>query len=221
MEAEMIEKVEDLLDDSLDTFNDRKRFLREQTSVIKELAEKNGLDKSQLKRVMSYKHYSGKGWIDNNPLSIDKQSKEKDKLSSIFIKFRDAIIDIVSVGGDKILEPYIKELKKCGITVDLSDVGTLDVKDDYDTIMETIDSACKYQTNIDTLSEEITEVKGAESEEIGFTPKNSFGNIISKYSRISEGKGEKVEDDIQKNIAKNLMCANAFNYLASKIEHVE
>lgn len=219
MEKEMLEKVEDLLDDSLEIFTDKKNFAKAQNQTLKELAEKNGLEKSQLKRIMIYKYYSGKGWANSNPLEKDKESKVTDKLTPIFAKLRYVITDFVSIGAEDLLKPYFDELKKCGINVTFDDVPTLETNDSTETILETLDTACNYQTNIDTLKEELNENKSAESEDIGFTPKKSFSDVLSTFAKITEGKGDKVEDKIQDSIANSIMITNAFNYLNTKIEH--
>ena len=101
MTKEDLEKVEDLLDDSLETLQDKKQFSKTQTQMLKECAETNGLGKSGksiLKRVMNYHHYKGVNWLAGDPLQKDPQAKDKDKVAPVFIKLLLLEVDKLLLG---------------------------------------------------------------------------------------------------------------------------
>lgn len=220
MTTDELSKVEDLLDDSLGTLLDKRQFSKTQAQMLKECAEKNGLDKSGksvLKRVMNYHHYKGANWLASNPLEKDTTSKEKDKVSPTFIKLVQIIEDLATIGDKDFLQPYLDACLKRGIKIEI-DYGTPNINEDTDTILETLDSVSKLQTNVETLDNQLKDEKSVESEEIGFVPKSSFIKVLGLYEKIKSDKTDKAEDAINQGAANALMMSNAYNYLASQID---
>lgn len=209
----MVLQIEELLDDSYETFIDKVNFTKTQKNILDETSKRNGLEKSLLKKITKYMFYKGKGWENNNSLKLDKTAKDKDKLTPIFAKLREVIVDFVSIGAEDELKPYLDELAKWGINITFNNMAQLIINDSHEVIMDALDSACKLQTNINALDEVITEEKSTESEEIGFTPKSSFKNTLGYYAKIKDGKGDKIEDKMQSEIEKSLMMNNALSYL--------
>lgn len=219
MTQEELSKVEDLLDDSLDTIADKKERSKTQTQMLKECAEKNGLGKpgkTILKRVMNYHHYKGVNWLNSDPLLKDPTVKDKDKVAPTFIKLVQIVEDLASIGDKDFLKPYIDALLKRGIKIEI-DYGTPNINDDTETILETLDSASKLQTNIDALNTQLKDEKSVESEEIGFAPKAAFMKVLNLYEKIKDNKKEKAEDAINQGATNALMMTNAYTYLASQI----
>ena len=210
---ENMEKIEDLLDDSLETLADKKRFAKTMNTIIKDCAKANGIEPKILKAVKDYHHYKGVNWVNGNPLSKDSNKKEKDKVSQVFIKLVEIIDNLKALGDCEFLKPYVDALAEHGIKLDCgfedsdSTVNTAD-------IMVVIESASKLQTNVDTLSDELKESKSAESEELNFTPKGSFVSVLGIVERIKNGKD--VDDTIQNNFTELTMMNNAFTYLSFK-----
>ena len=68
MDKENIEKIEELLDDSLETLADKKRFAKTMNTIIKDCAKKNEIEPKVIKAVKNYRHYRGANWVNNNPL---------------------------------------------------------------------------------------------------------------------------------------------------------
>ena len=215
MTKETIDQVEDLLAESLETFNSQKSAKKQQKDTIKQWCKQNGVDPQQLKRVIKFKHNWGKSWNVGDCLEKDPLAEQTDKLQSIFIKLKEAIIDLSSLGLDNLLTPFIKKLKEVGIVLDITDVTKLDLSS---SIEEVLDNLERLETNIETLDNEIKQDKASESENIGFVPKSNFSNILSTYSKITEGNADKVEDKMQNTITNNLMIVYAIKYLNSKIE---
>lgn len=219
MTQEEIDKIEDLLDDSLETFQDKKQFNKTQKQMLKDCAEKNELGKTGkaiLSRVMNYHHYKGANWLNGNPLEKDTTAKDKDKVAPTFIKLVQIIEDLAAIGDKDFLQPYVDALFRRGIKLEI-DYGSPDIKEDTKTILETLDSASKLQTNIDNLTTQLKEEKSAESEEIGFAPKSGFMKVLGLYEKIKEDQADKAEDAINQGAADALMISQAYMYLATQL----
>ena len=216
MDKENIEKIEELLDDSLETLADKKRFAKTMNTIIKDCAKKNEIEPKVIKAVKNYRHYRGANWVNNNPLEKDNDKKEKDKVAPIFIKLLEVVENLRAIGDKEFLEPYLNAIAEHGIKID---IDFEDTDKDVDEIMEVIESASKLQTNVDTLAEELKGEKSTTAEELNFTPKSSFCNVLGILEKINEGKNQ--NDKIQSNFTNIIMLNNAFTYLSSKNEECE
>lgn len=216
MTTENAEQIEELLDDSLETLADKKKFSKTMNTIIKDCAKANGIEPKVLKAVKNYHHYRGVNWVDNNPLEKDKDKKEKDKVAPIFIKLLEVVENLRKVGDKEFLEAYINALAEHGIRIDIDFEET---DKNVEEIMEVVESASKLTTNVDALTEELKEVKSVESEELNFTPKGSFVGILGILDKIREGKNQ--NDKIQSNFTNLIMLNNAFTYLSAKNEECE
>ena len=211
MDKENVEKIEELLDDSLETLADKKKFSKTMNTIIKDCAKKNEIDPKVIKAVKNYRHYKGVNWANNNPLEKDKDKKEKDKVAPIFIKLLKVVENLRAIGDKEFLEPYINAIAKHGIKIDIE---YADTDKDVGEIMEVIKSASKLQTNVDTLAEELKETKSVEAEELNFTPKSSFCNVLGMLEKINEGK--EIDDAMQNRFTEITMLNNAYTYLSAK-----
>lgn len=211
MTTENVEQIEELLDDSLETLSDKKKFSKTMNTIIKDCAKQNGLEPKVLKAVKNYHHYRGVNWVDNNPLEKDKDKKEKDKVAPIFIKLLEVVENLRAVGDKEFLEPYLTALAEHGIKID---INFEDTDKNVDEIMEVIDSASKLQTNVDALTEELKETKSVEAEELAFTPKGAFVGVLGILDKIKNGKD--VDDTLQTNFTNITMLNNAYSYLQVK-----
>lgn len=211
MDKENIEKIEELLDDSLETLADKKRFAKTMNSIIKDCAKKNEIDPKVIKAVKNYRHYRGVNWANNNPLEKDNDKKEKDKVASIFIKLLEVVENLRAIGDKEFLEPYLNAIAEHGIKID---IDFEDTDKDVDEIMEVIESASKLQTNVDTLAEELKGEKSTTAEELNFTPKSSFCNVLGMLEKINEGK--EIDDALQSRFTEITMLNNAYTYLSAK-----
>ena len=211
---EQNEQIEELLDDSLETLADKKKFAKTMNTIIKDCAKSNNIEPKVLKAVKNYHHYKGVNWKNNNPLEKDKDKKEKDKVAPIFIKLLEVVENLRKLGDDKFLEPYINALAEKGIKISIEFNQNNNIN--CNEIMEVIDSASKLQTNVDTLAEELKEKKSAEAEELNFTPKSSFVGVLGILDKIKNGKD--VEDTIQSNFTTISMLNNAYTYLSAENE---
>ena len=211
MDKENIEKIEELLDDSLETLADKKRFAKTMNSIIKDCAKKNEIDPKVIKAVKNYRHYRGVNWANNNPLEKDNDKKEKDKVAPIFIKLLEVVENLRAIGDKEFLEPYLNAIAEHGIKID---IDFEDTDKDVEEIMEVIESASKLQTNVDTLAEELKGEKSTTAEELSFTPKSSFCNVLGMLEKINEGK--EIDDALQNRFTEITMLNNAYTYLSAK-----
>jgi len=211
MTKENVEQIEELLDDSLETLSDKKKFSKTMNTIIKDCAKANNLEPKVLKAVKNYHHYKGANWVDNNPLEKDKNIKEKDKVAPTFIKLLEIVENLRAIGDKEFLEPYINALSEHGIRIEI-DFDETDKN--VEEIMEVVESASKLQTNVDTLTEELKETKSSEAEELAFTPKGSFVNVLGILDKIKNGKD--VDDALQTNLTNITMLNNAYSYLQVK-----
>ena len=211
MDKETVEKIEDLLDDSLETLADKKRFAKTMNTIIKDCAKKNNVDPKVIKAVKNYRHYKGVNWENSNPLEKNKDVKEKDKVAPIFIKLLEVVENLRAIGDKEFLEPYLNAIAEHGIKID---IDFEDTDKDVGEIMEVIESASKLQTNVDTLAEELKEEKSTTAEELNFTPKSSFCNVLGMLEKINEGK--EIDDALQNRFTEITMLNNAYTYLSAK-----
>ena len=211
---ENVEEIEELLDDSLDTLADKKRFAKTMNALIKDCSKATNIEPKVLKAVKNYYHYKGANWTDNNPLEKDSTKKDKDKVSSVFIKLLEVTDNLRKIGDRKFLEPYIEALSLKGIHLSIDYDEVDDNK--FNEIIEVLNSASKLQTNVDALNEEIKEVKSTEAEELNFTPKSSFVGVLGLLDKIKNGKD--VDDKIQNNFTELTMLNNAYTYISAKNE---
>lgn len=211
MDKENVEKIEELLDDSLETLIDEKKFSKTMNVIIKDCAKANNLNPKVIKAVKNYRHYKGVNWENNNPLEKNKGVKEKDKVAPIFIKLLEVVENLRAIGDKEFLEPYLNAIAEHGIKIDIE---YADTDKNVEEIMEVIESASKLQTNVDTLAEELKEEKSTTAEELNFTPKESFISILKILYKIRNDKD--VDDIIQNNFTTITMLNNAFTFLSSE-----
>ena len=215
MTTEMIPQVEELLGDAIDNVSDKKQFSKNMKDILKNCSITNGIDKKVLGHVKDYYHYKGANWENGNPLKKNKNAEYKDKISPTFIKLLQIFQDLEAVGDTDFLQPYIDALAPYGIKIEL-DAKTPDTKETVEEIKKTIESASKFQTNVDELTKRIKDENAQKSEEIGFTTKSAFNTVLSTYEKILEKKD--VEDKVQQTITNSLMTADAYNYLSKLIK---
>lgn len=218
MDKNILDQAEDLLDDAAETSDSKKQFAKTMKATLKECAEKNNIDKKSLTHIKDYYYYQGKNWLNGDPLLKDKEAKQKDKISPTFIKLLEIFEDLEQIGDIGFLKPYTDALLTHGIKIEF-DAAQPTTNDSLEVIKGTLQTACKYQTNIDTLNEQLKEESAKQAEDIGFVPKGTFMKVLSTYEKIKAEKN--VEDDVQKNIEKSLMVSEAYQYLSSKIKRDE
>lgn len=211
---EKLEQIEDLLADSLETLADKKKFAKTMNTIIKDYSKKLEIDPKIIKSVKNYHHYKGVNWVDRNPLEKNKDIKEKDKIAPIFIKLKEVVDNLRDIGDTEFLNEYIDALDSCGIHISIDWDSSKEMDNELKEILEV---TSKLQTNVDTLSTELKETKSKEAEDLNFTPKSSFCNVLGILDKINDGKD--VDDKIQNEFTSIVMLNNAYTYLSKVNEH--
>lgn len=203
----------DLLEDSLGTLTDAKKYKKEMNNILKEGAKQSGLSRKTIAHCKDMKFYYGQGWLDNDPFEKDPTVKFNDKISGPFIAVLSIIKDLKSCGMLELLTPIVDGLAKKGITLDISEVIS-DEAEDEQYISDVIENACDFQKKITTLSDKIKEVDAPEAENIGFIQKNSYGKVLAFYNKKKgaqdDEKIEKVEEEYQQVNADSLQLMKAY-----------
>lgn len=160
------------------------------------------------------KRIQGKGWLNGDPLLLDPKADEKDKITPVFFKLITIFDDLSAVGKLDILKPYLAALEQnWGIKITYENSHPYDIKDTQDVLDDVIDQVSRLTTNIDTLSKQISEEAGKQSEELNFTPQKSYAGVAASYKKIMDGKGSKEEDKLNTAATNSIMMTNALSYL--------
>lgn len=203
----MDSQVLDLLDETRKVEDEKKVAAKAMNELAKDAANSLNADPSTLKKCKDYKYYYGRGWVNENPLELDKDEKFKDRISPTFKKLRDIILDLQANGMTDLLKPYIGALEGYGIhiTIDEADPIVSDVEE----IKEVIESMCGYQQVICENSDIIKEEHSPKSEELNFTPASKYKEVFGLYSRKMKGKD--IDDSIQDKVTFCEMYETALN----------
>lgn len=201
--ANMEETAYDVVEESIGSLEDKKRYNKEMNSRLKDAAKESGIAASTLKRVKDYVYYKGKAWVDNDPFNLGKE-KLKDKLSPLFIKLHQAIDDVYAVGQVEILTEYLRKLESFGIKIDLDGFVPSQITSNSAACDDAIADAVGYQKSIHALADRINDEDAPKAESLGFGPKKEYNKLISLLADKRDGKD--VDDKIQE-IQTNLLFA--------------
>ena len=209
--------IKDLLDESIIALDEKKQAQKTINGLAKDAEEPLNIDKQTVKFCNNVYFAKGKGWVNNNPLLLDKDAKIKDKTSQLMIKLRDLILNLRRIGHLDWLKEYFDALCEDGIHI------TIDNEDQYDVtspaeIEEVIKSMCAYQLVVDENSETIKEEHGQRSEDIDFAPKKNYPEVLGLYSKIQNGKD--VDDEYQDKITYLEMFESALNLVYDDRAHI-
>lgn len=203
----MAKDAKELLEESMQVLDEKKTAQKTMNMMAKDAEESLNIDSATTKYCKGIYYTKGKGWLNGNPLALDKDSKIKDKTSQIMIKLRDEILYLQRIGHTDWLNDYISALEGCGIHISIDDVDP--VVSDTNEIEEVIKSMCGYQLVIDENSEMIKEDHGQQSEDLSFAPKKNYAEVLGLYSKIQNGKD--VDDEYQDKITNLEMLETALN----------
>lgn len=187
--------------------NEKKVASKAMNELAKDAAKTLNGDASVIKKCKDYYYYHKNGWIDNDPLNLDPEEKFKDRISPVFKKLRDIVIDLQTNGMVDLLNPYISALEGYGIKVIIDPADP--VVSDVDELKEVVKSMCGYQKVICENADIIREDHSQESEDLNFTPKSKYKEVFGLYSRKMKGKD--VDDNIQDRVTFCEMYETALN----------
>ena len=209
--------IKDLLDESIIALDEKKQAQKTINGLAKDAEEPLNIDKQTVKFCKNVYFTKGKGWVNNNPLSLDKDAKIKDKTSQLMIKLRDLILNLRRIGHLDWLKEYFDALYEDGIHINIDNEDQYDVTSPAE-IEEVIKSMCAYQLVVDENSETIKEEHGQRSEDIDFAPKKNYPEVLGLYSKIQNGKD--VDDEYQDKITYLEMFESALNLVYDDRAHI-
>lgn len=201
--AGMEETAYDVVEESIGSLEDKKRYSKEMNHRLKDASKEAGIDTGALKRVKDYVYYKGKAWVDGDPFVLGKE-KLKDKLSPLFIRLHQVIDDVYAVGQPEILAEYLKKLETFGIRIVLTDFAPSQATSNSDACADAIADAIGYQKSIHVLNDRINEEDAPKAESLGFGPRREYNKLISLLADKRDGKD--IDDKIQE-IQTNLLFA--------------
>lgn len=209
--------IKDLLNESIIALDEKKQAQKTINGLAKDAEEPLNIDKQTVKFCKNVYFAKGKGWVNKNPLSLDKDAKIKDKTSQLMIKLRDLILNLRRIGHLDWLKEYFDALCEDGIHIAIDNEDQYDVTSP-DEIEEVIKSMCAYQLVVDENSETIKEEHGQRSEDIDFAPKKNYPEVLGLYSKIQNGKD--VDDEYQDKITYLEMFESALNLVYDDRAHI-
>lgn len=151
-----------------------------------------------------------KGFVKEARKLLSKKGAEKgDVLSSTFEKLA-TIISVLNVTGmlDELNE-YLSELEGKGIKISIENKN----ESAPPSVIEDFKDVIAYLHTIDEYQEEITS-HSTRAEELNFSPKKEYKQLLSMYERRLKGKD--VEDKVQDKITYCTMTETAWNIVHDK-----
>jgi hypothetical protein len=204
---EQIKEVENLLNKSVNLLDEVKTARKSINTMAKDSEKSLGADASIVKSCKDMYYTKGKAWVGNDPLTLDKDEKVKDKISPVFIKLRDIVVDLQHIGHIEWLQEYLSAIEGYGIHIKIDDVAP--TVNDPAEMEEVIKSMTGYQKVISDNSEEIKEKHAQKAEDINFSPKKEYTGVVGLYSKLINKKD--VDDAYQQKIADLESTETAYN----------
>lgn len=121
-------------------------------------------------------------------LDFAKDAKDKDIISSAFIRLRDIITVLVQTGQHQVLKEYTSAMADSGITIDISTLINSDAPESD--ICSEIDNTYKgnavYLRKVYEANEQL-KVLSEEAEKMNLCPKGKFPVLVNLASKKSDG----------------------------------
>ena len=172
-------------------------YLVENKRSLKNLSEQTHIKNKVLQEGQRIVFKAGEGWGDSC-LEFAKDAKDKDIISTAFIRLRDVITVLVKTGQTSVLKEYINAMADCGIVMDISslvvsDAPTAEVADEIDGVY--IGNAV-YLRKVNETNEELKAL-AEEAEKMNLCPKAKFPVLVGLASKKSDGIDiqEKISDE--------------------------
>lgn len=204
-----MEKLDSVINSSLETLKEKKSFSYEMNSAFKEAAKSSNLDSAVLRRVKDYKYYKGKGW-DGSPIVLDKEEKFKDRVSPTFRKLYTIIDDLAQVEQLEVLDEYLDCLRSHGIKIDISGYHPNNSTTNKEATDSAINTGVALQSNICELADEIKENDSEEAEVQGFGPKKEYVKLINLIYQKNE-KGKDIGDKCQEKKTELALAQDSYD----------
>lgn len=187
----------EVLEKGVEVQKTKMTYLVENKRSLKNLSEQTHIKNKVLQEGQRIVFKAGEGWGDSC-LEFAKDAKDKDIISTGFIRLRDVITVLVRTGQTAVLNEYIKAMAECGIVMDISslvvsDAPTAEVANEIEDVYK--GNAVYLKKTYDANEE----LKGLaeEAEKMNLCPKSKFPVLVGLASKKSDGIDiqEKISDE--------------------------
>lgn len=187
--------------------------------TIKSIAKEVNCEPRQVSKCYWMMYNKGNGWVENNPLALDKEfckteNIKPDVISKAFMKIVEIFNIFSACGMEAELKPYLDALnEQLGLQLDWDVNKTTEVGN---TVKERMSYISDLYKQIDDMGESM-DVLGTEVEENAIATKSLFPKLVDwkyKLENSNENTVKKVEDQIgnyRANLNLNLEGISIFN----------
>ena len=173
----------------------------EAKKLIKEIAKEVNCTPRQVSKCYSMMYNKGNGWVEGNPLELDKEfcKSERikpDTISKAFMKIVEIFDTFAACGMESELSPYVEALNNAlGLQLDWNISKT---NESGKTVKEKMNLISDIYKQIDDMGESM-DVLGTEAEENNAATKTLFPKLVDwkyKLDNSNEKTVQKVENQI-------------------------
>ncbi len=162
-------------------------YVVENRRSLKNLSELSKIKNKTLLEGQKLLFKVGEGWGESC-LDFAKDAKDKDIISSAFIRLRDIITVLVQTGQHNVLKEYISAMADNGIVMDYaslinSDAPEIDICREID---NTYKGNAVYLRKVYEANEQL-KVLSEEAEKMNLCPKGKFPVLVNLASKKSDG----------------------------------
>ena len=177
----------EVLNKGMEVQRDKMTYVVENRRSLKNLSELSKIKNKTLLEGQKLMSKVGEGWGDSC-LEFAKDAKDKDIISSAFIRLRDIITVLVQTGQHNVLKEYISAMGDSGITIDISSLINSDAPecDICSEIDNTYKGNAVYLRKVYEANEQL-KVLSEEAEKMNLCPKGKFPVLVNLASKKSDG----------------------------------
>ena len=177
----------EVLNKGMEVQRDKMTYVVENRRSLKNLSELSKIKNKTLLEGQKLMSKVGEGWGDSC-LEFAKDTKDKDIISSAFIRLRDIITVLVQTGQHNVLKEYISAMADSGIVMDYaslinSDAPEIDICREID---NTYKGNTVYLRKVYEANEQL-KVLSEEAEKMNLCPKGKFPVLVNLASKKSDG----------------------------------
>lgn len=163
------------------------------------------ISKQTILRIKDYLYYRGRGWAsETDPITRAGKDEEgesekfPDRVSPCFRRLVTIVDDLRKADMLDILDVYLNSLKEYGITISIDTEKPCLSAEKRKSLKTVIDTLSQFQQIICNTADELKDELGVVAEDIKFSPRNKFKEIVSFAFRKNNGKDvdDKIHDRI-------------------------
>lgn len=214
-------KTRDLFDAGVDNLLEERKLYKDMRSVASTAAKDLDVKARSLMALKDYKHYYGRDWAYNNPLTPlpkeDLPDGYRCRMSQPFRKMVDIINVLKETGELEMLDPIIQALAVKGIELKITDDINYDRKDDVEEYVEHMDS---FQSSICILADERKDLRKQVKELRNGTISSYNEYVVAKAnlsSPMNDKKRQALTEHIHDLILDNTVEGDIYTTLSNEL----